>query len=79
MNISSITLKQVIWRFQICNYFQEMYKFRDFINALMIFAKNKIVHELASLKISQTNNVFEVSWSGALKLHISRSHSNLRV
>ena len=30
------TLKHVIWRFRICNYFSKMYKFRDFMNTLTI-------------------------------------------
>ena len=36
MNIIYIGLKQVIWRFCICNYFREILKFRDFMSALMI-------------------------------------------
>ena len=30
------TPKHLIWRFQICNYFRKMYKFRDFMSTLTI-------------------------------------------
>ena len=40
MNILHIVLKHVIWRFRICNYFREMFKFCDFINTLKNFAKS---------------------------------------
>ena len=39
MNILYIALKHVIWRFSICNYFCEIFKFRDFMNTLRNFAK----------------------------------------
>ena len=32
MNILYTALKYVIWRFRTCNYFREMFKFRDFMN-----------------------------------------------
>ena len=47
MNILHIALKQVIWRFRICNYFSEMFKFRDFMNTLRNFAKSVFVRILA--------------------------------
>ena len=33
-------MKHIIWRFRICNYFREMFKFRDFMNTLRNFAKS---------------------------------------
>ena len=44
MNILYIALKQVIWRFPICNYFWEISKFRDFMNTLRNFAKSVFAH-----------------------------------
>ena len=35
-----IALKHIIWRFRICNYVCEMFKFRDFMNTLRNFAKS---------------------------------------
>ena len=40
MNILYIALKDVIWRFRICNYFREMFKFRNFMDTLRNFAKS---------------------------------------
>ena len=44
MNILYIILKYVVWRFQIYNYFREIFKFRDFINTLRDFAKSVFAH-----------------------------------
>ena len=44
MNILYIALKHVIWRFRICNYFREISKFRDFMNALRNFGKSVFAH-----------------------------------
>ena len=33
----AIALKYVIWKFEICNYFREIFKFRDFMNTLKKF------------------------------------------
>ena len=38
MNILYIILKHVIWRFQICNLFREIFKFRE-DKAIMYFEK----------------------------------------
>ena len=43
MNILYITLKHVIWRFQIYNLFREIFKFRGFTKAFTNFAKYIIV------------------------------------
>ena len=40
MNILYLVLKHIIWRFPICNYFCEMFKFRDFMNTLRNFEKS---------------------------------------
>ena len=37
INILHIDLKQAIWRFRICDYFSQIYKFRDFMNTLTLF------------------------------------------
>ena len=39
MNILNIALKHVTWRFRICNYFREVFKFCDPINILRNLAK----------------------------------------
>ena len=44
MNILYISLKHVKWRFRICNYFREIFKFRDFMNTLRNFAKSVFAH-----------------------------------
>ena len=44
INISYMSLKNVIWKFRICNYFREIFKFREFINTLRIFAKYVFAH-----------------------------------
>ena len=49
MNIY-IALKQVIWRFRICNYFCEISKFHDFMNTLRNFAKSVFADISAKFK-----------------------------
>ena len=50
MNILYIALKHVIWKFQICNYFCEISKFRDFVNTLRNFSKSVFAHISAKFK-----------------------------
>ena len=50
MNILYMALKDVIWRFRVCNYFCEISKFRDFMNALRDFAKSVLAHISAKFK-----------------------------
>ena len=50
MNILYIALKQVTLRFQICNYFRKMFKFRDFMNTLRNFSKSVFVRIFAKFK-----------------------------
>ena len=50
MNLLYIALKHVIWRFQICNYFREMFKFCDFMNTLGNFVKSVFARILAKFK-----------------------------
>ena len=50
MNISYIALKQVIWRFRICDHFREISKFRNFMNTLRNFAKSVFAHISAKFK-----------------------------
>ena len=45
MDISYTALKHVIWRFRICDYFRKIFKFRDFMDALMISQNQIIVHK----------------------------------
>ena len=44
MNILYIALKHVIWRFRTCNYFREIFRFRDFMDTLRNFAKSVFAH-----------------------------------
>ena len=44
MKILYIILKHVVWRFQIYNYFREIFKFRDFMNTLRNFTKSVFAH-----------------------------------
>ena len=46
MNISYIILKHVIWRFRICDYFLEIFKFCDSMSAFLIFAKYSVFHKV---------------------------------
>ena len=50
-----LTLKHVIWRFRICNYFCEISKFRDFMNTLRNFAKSVLLIFPRNLNISRNN------------------------
>ena len=50
MNVSYIALKHVIWRFRICNYFREIFKFRDLMNIFRNFAKSVFAHVIAKFK-----------------------------
>ena len=43
-------MKHVIWRFRICNYFCEIFEFRDFINTLRNFAKHVFANIFAKFK-----------------------------
>ena len=45
-----IALKHVIWRFRICNYFHEIFKFCDFMNTLRNFAKSFFARIFAKFK-----------------------------
>ena len=44
MNILYIALEHVIWRIRICNYFREIFRFRDFMNILRNFEKKVFAH-----------------------------------
>ena len=50
MNISYMALKHVTWRFRICNYLLEIFKFRDFMNTLRNFPKFVFAHIFAKFK-----------------------------
>ena len=50
MNISYITLKGVIWRFQMYNLFREKFEFRGFTKAFKNFGKYIIVFIFAKFK-----------------------------
>ena len=50
MNILYIALKHVIWIFGICNYFREIFRFRDFMNISRNFAKSVFAHIFAKFK-----------------------------
>ena len=45
-----IALKYVIWRFRTCNYFREIFRFRNFMNTLRNFAKSVFAHIFAKFK-----------------------------
>ena len=49
-HIIYMALKHVIWRFRICNYFREMFKFRDFMNSLRNFTKSVFARIFAKFK-----------------------------
>ena len=51
MNKLYIISKHVVWRFGICNYFREIFKFRDFMNTLRNFAKSVFAHIFAFIKL----------------------------
>ena len=50
MNILYIALKHVISRYRIRNYFCEISKFRDFMNALRNFEKSGFAHTSTKFK-----------------------------
>ena len=50
MNILYIALKHVTWRFGICNYFREMFKFRDLMKTLRNFAKSVVARIFSKFK-----------------------------
>ena len=50
MNILYVALKHVIWTFRICNYFREMFKFRDFMSTLSNLAKSVFACIFAKFK-----------------------------
>ena len=52
MNMLYMALKQVIWRFQMCDYFREIFRFRDFMNTLRNFAKSVFAQCFAKQFIS---------------------------
>ena len=75
MNILYIALKQVIWRFRICNYFREMYKFRDFMNTLRNFAESVFALIFAKFKyLAKQFYINGISRSRALKRYIICSY-----
>ena len=53
MNVLYIILKHVVWRFQIYNYFFEIFKFRDFMNTLRNFEKSVLLIFSRNLNISR--------------------------
>ena len=74
MNILYIILKHVIWRFWICNYFREIFKFRYFMNTLRNFAKFVLLEFSRNLNISLKNYINGISRSRALKWYIICSY-----
>ena len=50
VNMHILLFKHLIWRFLLCNYFREKYKFRDFMNTLRNFAKSVFVRIFAKFK-----------------------------
>ena len=62
-----IALKHVIWRFQICYYFCEISKFRDFMNTERNFAKSVFAHISAKFKYLAKQFILTESRSCALK------------
>ena len=50
MNILYIALKNVIWKFRVCNYFCGISKFRDLMNTLRNDAKSVFAHISAKFK-----------------------------
>ena len=68
-------LKHVIWRFRICNYFGEIFKFRDFMNSLRNSVKFFFSHILEGLKFREKKLYCGViSTSRALKRCIMCSY-----
>ena len=50
VNILYIALHRVIWRFRICNYFREIFRFHNFMNVLRNFAKSVFAHIFTKFK-----------------------------
>ena len=46
MNISYIILKHMIWRFRICGYFREIFKFRHSMSTFLVFSKYSVFHKV---------------------------------
>ena len=61
MNVLSIILKHVVWRFRIYNYFREIFKFRDFMNTLRNFAKSVFAHIFAKFEYFAKVNIYSKS------------------
>ena len=66
INMSYMALKHVIWRFQICNYFREIFKFRGFINFLRNLAKYVFAHIFAKCKYIEKQFILTESPDHAL-------------
>ena len=64
MNILYIPLKHVIWRFRICNYFREVFKFGDFMNTLRNFAKSVFACIFAKFKYVAKQFILTLSMPG---------------
>ena len=67
MNILYIILKHVIWRFRIYNYFREIFKFRENISKNRFREISLSVHKIAKFIFRESNYIFEISRSRALK------------
>ena len=46
----NIALRHVIWKFRMCNYVHEIFRFRDFMDTLRNFSKSIFAHIFAKLK-----------------------------
>ena len=68
MKILYIILKHVVWRFRIYNYYRKIFKFRDFMNTLRIFAKSVFAHILAKSAFAHIFAKFEYLTSQGLSL-----------
>ena len=55
VNILNVPLKHIIWRFRICNYFREMFKFSDFMNTLRNFPESVLLVFLQNLHTLRNN------------------------
>ena len=59
--IYSFNLKHVIWRFLICNYFCEIFRFRDFMNTSRNFAKSVFAHIFVKFKYFEKQSILTES------------------
>ena len=50
MNILHIILKHLVWRFRICNYFREIFKFRENMSKNRFREISLSVHKIAKFK-----------------------------